>query len=91
MREQRIHAGFGLGWIEDELGFATLLRNGVVVTDGYRTVGATVESDANVKDREVHAKRQDRRSQDAEQRRAGDAAQPFPEIGRGRSAHDAAL
>ena len=91
MREQRVDAGFGLGWIEDELGFAVFLRNGVVVADGYRSVGAAVEGDANVEDREVYAKGEDGRSQDAEQRSAEDSAQPFPEVGRGMSGHDAEL
>ena len=47
--KQRVDAGFGLGWIENELRFSILLQHRVVVIHHNRSVGIPVRRDADPK------------------------------------------
>ena len=68
VREQRVHAGFSLWRIEDELRLSVLLKNGVVVVHCDRSVSVVVRRCANPEDRKVHAEGQKGHRKDHEQR-----------------------
>jgi hypothetical protein len=53
--------GLGLRRIEDELGFAVLLRHGVVVVHGHRSIRIPVCCHSEVEDCEIEAIGQGRR------------------------------
>ena len=87
MREQRIHARLGPCRIEEELGLAVLLHDGIVVADHNRSVRLPVRRYAQAKESQINQKSQDCRSGDKEEHGKEDAPDPVPEIER----HDARL
>ena len=91
VREECVDARLGLGRIEDELGLAIFLRDGVIVVHGDRPVGAPVGQNTKTKNGEISAKNQDRRPQNGEQRGAKDSPQQLPQIGLRGLVHEAEL
>jgi hypothetical protein len=91
VREQSVYARFGLGRIEDELGFPVLLQDGVIMVHDDRSVGIAVHDQANVEDGEIHAKRQYRCGQNAQKRGSEKTPQAFSEIGDRGLIHEAEL
>ena len=91
MREERVDASLVLRRLEDELGFAILLPDCIVMADRDRAVGVAVQGSANAEYDEIHAIGENCQAQDAEKRGAKDPPQPLSQIRRRGLVHEAEL
>jgi len=87
MRKQRIHARLGPWWIEEELGLAVLLQDGIVVADDNRSIRFPIRGHPQTKKLQVNQKDQDCRPCGKKKHREENAPYPLPEVER----HEARL
>jgi len=84
-----VHTGLGSRRIEDELGFAVLLQDGIVVADHDRAIRISIRRDPHSKKKEISAKRKHCcRTQEQDDTKE-DAPEAIPQIERLR--HEARL
>jgi len=91
MREERVDASLSLGRVEHKLGFAVLLRHGIVATDDHRTEDLTIRRHPHSKNDEIRDKRQRDCSQNRQNTPQQGSPQPSPKIVDREPRHDAKL
>jgi hypothetical protein len=91
VRKCSVDARLGLWRIENQIRFAILLQNGVVVIDRYRAVRSAVGDDTNVEHGEIQGVDQGRRPKNCEQHGDEESSNPLPEGWRRSLIHEARL